>query len=150
MTFVAALVLEKVDEEIENIADISTIPGQQKSIPLHLDQIIDYFDLASRLMETISQCFGSVLLIITAIDFSSAIFYFFQIFTSIRFSNESSRSDDENSVHISIRDIFKAYDPLNDKIIIELVVIYFVEFCHVILRFTAILIASHRGTSKVS
>ena len=81
MTFVSVLVFEEIDDEIIDIVEISAHPKQQNLLASKLDQLISQNDLCSRLIEQINRCFGLVILFFTCVDFISAIFHFFKIYT---------------------------------------------------------------------
>ena len=76
MNFVASLVFEEMNDEISILAQNSADPNQHDSLPFKLKRLIRNNDLACRLVEQINKCFDSVLLIIAANDFITAIFDF--------------------------------------------------------------------------
>ena len=145
LTCVAALIYEEIDEEISDLAEQSVIPDDQGSLERNSDRLIDHYDLACRLVEQINRCFASVLLIITATDFTIAIFEFFQIFITLR--REGVRYN--NKFYETADELYVARNS-DGTINVQRITVIVISFVHVIFRFFAILAASHHATSKVN
>ena len=147
VTFIATLVLEEVEEEINDLAEetgAAKYDYEQESIILKFYECVSHYHLASLMIKQINRCFSLVLLIITAIDFSASIFYFFQIYIALR----RKRLEIDKSLISELQDLFVARD-YNGEIIVEEVISSIIGFIHVFLRFGTILIFSHRGSTKV-
>ena len=151
MTFVSALIFEEIDEQISNIAEMATNTNKQDSLVLEMDRLTSHYELANQLMEKINKCFDFVLLIITIIDFISAIFHFNQIYTSFKFL--------KMMIDIKVPHFLLMYKtarllalPLNEfwTIPADAVVMLCIKFGQDILRFSLLLVAAHRTSTKAS
>ena len=149
MTFIASLVFEEVDEEINYLEELSTdnIDKGDSLLP-KLKEMMSHYNMAFKLVEKINQCFALILLIVTVTDFSTAIHKVYQLFISLRRAGNLEMHDNFMHDHREFSD-----DLLVGSLgsnIFEMCVVFYVEFIHTILRFTVLLIASQRLNSKVT
>ena len=143
LTSIAVLIFEEIEEEIENLAEMSNDPEQHDSLAINLDQLIVHNDLACRLIQQINRCFGFVLLIITAMDFISTIYEFYLIKTELSVDKWTNNL----LFYKTWEDVSPAL-PKKNKYIYK-GILHCAKFCHDIVYYTVLLIASHRINSKV-
>ena len=146
MTFVASLIFDEIGEEIVNLTDISIDPKAKALLSINCGRLISHNDLAIRLIEQINKNFGFVLLIISAIDFSSAIFYFNQIKSQVAVRIERSLFAFEMDAYYTDKDV--KFHKTSSLDFYE-AIFSCAQFLHSVARFTGLLIASHRVNAKV-
>ena len=154
MTFVVVLIFEDINKEIVYLKEISVDSKRQESLTLNWNRMVSHNDLACRLIEQINQCFGPVLLVVTVIDFTTAIYDFYNI------RNILSEAIKENFLFtfefFKSQDI-KTFDELDDdedailnaQENYDTGLFWCIKFFHGVVRFTILLMASHRVNSKV-
>lgn len=153
ISFIAVLLFEELDEQIETMTEISPSRPSDTKYNEEMSQRLRkwrcHYDLVSQFVEQINQCFGPVLLIATAVDFCTAIYQFHDILqymdlcgtiVSRTFYDQKYRTM-ENPIDLIA---FNGYTP---KVV-------YAEMCffqcfNVFLRFSALLLASNGVASKV-
>ena len=116
--------------------ELAESENQEELLPRKFDQLIVHNDLVSRLLEQTNACFGLIILIVSVIDFSLAIFYFYQIYISLK-SKEMAHSSNiafSGYTFLQLRRIIFTARNSSGEIILEIAALFYVKLGHVLLR----------------